>query len=278
MSKLLVIRHGESQWNLENRFTGWVDVDLSSKGIEEAKQAAKIIQSSSIEFHHSYTSILKRAIKTHYHILNEMDRLWLPVTRTWQLNERHYGALQGLNKEETALKYGDEQVKLWRRSYDTPPPALTQDSPMNPANELRYQLLSQMNSLNTNSDNPHQKNPTLNEWPLFESLKLTIDRVLPLWQTEIVPRLQAGQNILIVAHGNSLRGLIKTIKNLSNEEILELNIPTGKPWVFEFETSTQAGLQKNINKSDHKNIDQDDQKNLAQHKINLTLQSDGYLT
>ena len=217
MGKLVLIRHGESQWNLENRFTGWVDVDLSAKGIEEAKTAGNLLKSKKIEFDYTYTSLLKRAIRTHFLILDQMDRVWYPVERTWRLNERHYGALQGLNKEETAKKYGDEQVKIWRRSYDVPPPPLSADSEMNPTLDLRYQHL----------DKEAQ--------PLFESLKTTIDRVIPLWEKEIAPKLKQGHSILLVAHGNSLRGLVKHIKKMSAEEILELNIPTGKPWLLEFD-------------------------------------------
>ena len=217
MAKLVLVRHGESQWNLENRFTGWVDVDLSAKGVEEAISAGQLLKKSAIEFQCTYTSLLKRAIKTHFTMLDVMDRLWYPVIRNFRLNERHYGALQGLNKEETAKKYGDAQVKIWRRSFDTLPPLLDASSDMNPVNDLRY------------------KNIGKEAQPLGESLKITIERVLPLWNSEISDRLKKGENILIVAHGNSLRGLVKTLKNLSNEEILELNIPTGKPWLFEFD-------------------------------------------
>lgn len=218
MAKLVLVRHGESQWNLENRFTGWVDVDLSSKGTEEAKLAGELVKKSGIEFQATYTSLLKRAIKTHFVMLDVMDRLWYPVIRDFRLNERHYGALQGLDKAETAKKYGDDQVKIWRRSFDTLPPLLDASSEMNPANDLRYAHLGK------------------EALPLGESLKITIDRVLPLWNQEISARLKKGENVLIVAHGNSLRGLVKTLKNISNEEILELNIPTAKPWVFEFDS------------------------------------------
>ena len=214
-----MLRHGESQWNLENRFTGWVDVDLSTKGVEEAKTAGALLQATKIEFDQTYTSLLKRAIRTHFIALEQMDRVWYPVTRTWRLNERHYGSLQGLNKEETAKKYGDDQVKIWRRSFDTPPPDLDPSSPMNPKFDPRYSHLGPVAQ------------------PLGESLKTTIDRTIPFWDQEIAPSLQRGENILIVAHGNSLRGLVKHLKKLSNEEILELNIPTGKPWMFEFDAS-----------------------------------------
>ena len=218
MGKLVILRHGESQWNLENRFTGWVDVDLSEKGVNEAKGAGKLLQTLGFDFHHTYTSVLKRAIKTHFYALDTMDRLWYPVTRSWRLNERHYGALQGLNKEETAKQYGDAQVKIWRRSFDTLPPVLDASSEMNPKNDPRYSILG------------------LNDLPLAESLKSTIERVMPIWNDEIAPKLALGENILIVAHGNSLRGLVKLIKKMTNEEILELNIPTGKPWIFEFDS------------------------------------------
>lgn len=219
MGKLVIIRHGESEWNLQNRFTGWVDVDLSPKGILEAKHAGELLKSKDIHFHFTYTSLLKRAIKTHFLILDEMDRLWYPVTRSWRLNERHYGGLQGLNKEETAKKFGAEQVKIWRRSFDTLPPLLEPTSDMNPKNDLRYQDLGK------------------EAQPLGESLKITIERVIPFWNEELALRLKRGENILVVAHGNSLRGLVKHLKNMSNEEVLELNIPTGKPWSFEFDTS-----------------------------------------
>jgi 2,3-bisphosphoglycerate-dependent phosphoglycerate mutase len=219
MGKLVILRHGESQWNLENRFTGWVDVDLSGKGVEEARAAGQTLQSLNVEFHHTYTSVLKRAIRTHFLALEAMDRLWYPVTRSWRFNERHYGSLQGLNKEETAKKYGDAQVKIWRRSYETLPPVLEPESPMNPARDPRYKLLG--------LENP----------PLAESLKTTIERVMPVWNEELAPRLARDENLLIVAHGNSLRGLVKHIKGLTPETVLELNIPTGKPWVFEFDSA-----------------------------------------
>ncbi len=221
MGKLVILRHGESQWNLENRFTGWVDVDLSGKGLDEAKAAGHLLRSLQIEFHHTYTSVLKRAIRTHFLALEAMDRLWYPVTRTWRFNERHYGSLQGLNKEETAKQYGDAQVKIWRRSYETLPPVLDAASPMNPARDPRYKLLG------------------LEHPPLAESLKTTIERVMPVWNEELAPRLTRNENLLVVAHGNSLRGLVKHIKGLTPEEVLELNIPTGKPWIFEFDSSLQ---------------------------------------
>ncbi len=213
------MRHGESQWNLENRFTGWVDVDLSTKGVEEAVAAGKKIRDLGVEFQHTYTSVLKRAIKTHFVALESMERLWYPVTRSWRLNERHYGALQGLNKEETAKKFGDAQVKIWRRSYDTLPPALDPLSEMNPKNDIRYRDVSSL--------------------PLAESLKVTIDRVMPLWNEDIAPRLKKNENVLIVAHGNSLRGLVKHLKKMTPEEVLELNIPTASPWLFELDSNLE---------------------------------------
>jgi 2,3-bisphosphoglycerate-dependent phosphoglycerate mutase len=217
MGKLIILRHGESQWNLENRFTGWVDVDLSTKGVEEAVSAGKKLRNLGIEFHHTYTSVLKRAIKTHFFALEAMERLWYPVSRSWRLNERHYGALQGLNKEETAKQYGEAQVKIWRRSYDTLPPLLDASSEMNPKHDRRYQSVSPL--------------------PLAESLRTTIERVMPLWNDEIAVRLKRDENILIVAHGNSLRGLVKHLKNMSPEEVLELNIPTASPWLFELDSN-----------------------------------------
>ncbi len=217
MGKLIILRHGESQWNLENRFTGWVDVDLSTKGVEEAVAAGKKLRNLGIEFHHTYTSVLKRAIKTHFFALEAMERLWYPVSRSWRLNERHYGALQGLNKEETAKQYGEAQVKIWRRSYDTLPPLLDASSEMNPKHDRRYQSVSPL--------------------PLAESLRTTIERVMPLWNDEIAVRLKRDENILIVAHGNSLRGLVKHLKNMSPEEVLELNIPTASPWLFELDSN-----------------------------------------
>ncbi len=217
MGKLIILRHGESQWNLENRFTGWVDVDLSTKGVEEAVSAGKKLRDLGIEFHHTYTSVLKRAIKTHFFALEAMERLWYPVSRSWRLNERHYGALQGLNKEETAKQYGEAQVKIWRRSYDTLPPLLDASSEMNPKHDRRYQSVSPL--------------------PLAESLRTTIERVMPLWNDEIAVRLKRDENILIVAHGNSLRGLVKHLKNMSPEEVLELNIPTASPWLFELDSN-----------------------------------------
>ena len=215
--KLVLIRHGESAWNLENRFTGWKDVDLSPKGIEEAKAAGKILKEMNLVFDVAYTSYLKRAIKTLNIVLEEMDELYIPVYKSWRLNERHYGALQGLNKAETAKKYGDEQVRIWRRSFDIAPPSIDKDSEYYPKSDRRY------------ADLPDS------EIPLGESLKDTIARVLPYWHSDISKSLQEGKNVIVAAHGNSLRALIKYLLNISNEDILNLNLVTGKPMVFEID-------------------------------------------
>ncbi|MBF1219718.1 MAG: 2,3-diphosphoglycerate-dependent phosphoglycerate mutase, partial [Fusobacterium periodonticum] len=208
---------GESAWNLENRFTGWKDVDLSPKGIEEAKAAGKILKEMNLVFDVAYTSYLKRAIKTLNIVLEEMDELYIPVYKSWRLNERHYGALQGLNKAETAKKYGDEQVHIWRRSFDIAPPSIDKDSEYYPKSDRRY------------ADLPDS------EIPLGESLKDTIARVLPYWHSDISKSLQEGKNVIVAAHGNSLRALIKYLLNISNEDILNLNLVTGKPMVFEID-------------------------------------------
>ena len=215
--KLVLIRHGESAWNLENRFTGWKDVDLSPKGIEEAKAAGKILKEMNLTFDVAYTSYLKRAIKTLNIVLEEMDELYIPVYKSWRLNERHYGALQGLNKAETAKKYGDEQVHIWRRSFDIAPPSIDKDSEYYPKSDRRY------------ADLPDS------EIPLGESLKDTIARVLPYWHSDISKSLQEGKNVIVAAHWNSLRALIKYLLNISNEDILNLNLVTGKPMVFEID-------------------------------------------
>ena len=215
--KLVLIRLGESAWNLENRFTGWKDVDLSPKGIEEAKAAGKILKEMNLVFDVAYTSYLKRAIKTLNIVLEEMDELYIPVYKSWRLNERHYGALQGLNKAETAKKYGDEQVHIWRRSFDIAPPSIDKDSEYYPKSDRRY------------ADLPDS------EIPLGESLKDTIARVLPYWHSDISKSLQEGKNVIVAAHGNSLRALIKYLLNISNEDILNLNLVTGKPMVFEID-------------------------------------------
>lgn len=219
VTKLVLLRHGESQWNRENRFTGWYDVDLSTQGRDEARQAGEILRSENFTFDYAYTSVLKRAIHTLWHVLDALDQAWLPVEKSWRLNERHYGALQGLNKAETARQYGDEQVKQWRRGFAITPPALEQSDPRYPLHDPRYQHLQ-----------PAQI-------PTTESLALTIERVIPFWNTSILPRLQAGEKLIIAAHGNSLRALVKHLDNLSEAQILELNIPTGIPLVYEFDTA-----------------------------------------
>ncbi len=214
--KLVLMRHGESTWNRENRFTGWTDVDLSEQGVKEAHEAAKTLVSEGYDFDMTYTSVLKRAIHTWWIVLNDMDRLWLPVERNWRLNERHYGALQGLNKAETVSKFGEAQVKIWRRSYDTQPPPLTPDDDRHPSRDLRYQGL----------------NP--NEIPRTECLKDTVARFVPYWNTVIVPKIKSGARVGIFAHGNTIRALIKHIEAMPDKEIVELNIPTAVPLVYEF--------------------------------------------
>ncbi len=217
MYKVVLMRHGESQWNLENRFTGWVDVDLTEKGRAEAALAGDLLKQEGFTFDLCYTSVLKRAIRTLWITLDKLDQMYLPVINDWRLNERHYGALQGLNKKETAEKFGNEQVMIWRRSYDTPPPALTKESKMWPGNEARY--------ANVNPD----------VLPLTECLKDTVARALPYWQEEIVPQIKAGKKILITAHGNSLRALIKHLDNISDKDIVGVNVPTGTPLVYELD-------------------------------------------
>lgn len=216
-TKLVLVRHGQSEWNRDNRFTGWKDVDLTEQGLAEAKEAGRLLKEAGFEFDAAYTSVLKRAIRTLWTILDGMDQMWIPVTRNWRLNERHYGALQGLNKAETAAKYGDEQVHIWRRSFDTPPPQLDKTDERYPANQRVYQQL--------NDD----------QVPLSESLKDTVARFLPYYQEEIEPQVKAGKQILIVAHGNSLRSLVKYLDDISDEDILKLNIPTGVPLVYELD-------------------------------------------
>jgi len=215
MHRLVLLRHGESTWNKENRFTGWHDVDLSEKGREEARDAGRLMAEQKFEFDVAYTSVLKRAIRTLWSSLDEMDMMWIPVHRSWRLNERHYGALQGLNKSETAAKHGEQQVEIWRRSYDIPPPALTEEDPRHPSHDRRYASLSPQ------------------ELPLTESLKETVARFLPYWHDTIAPEITAGKRVLIVAHGNSLRALVKYLDNLSDQEITKLNIPTGVPLVYQ---------------------------------------------
>ena len=215
--KLVLVRHGESAWNRENRFTGWTDVDLSDKGRQEAIEGGRVLKAEGYNFDVAYTSVLKRAIRTLWTVLDEMDLMWLPVHRSWRLNERHYGALQGLNKAETAAKFGEAQVKVWRRSYDIRPPALTPEDPRFPGHDPRYSRL------------------TPAELPLTECLKDTVARFLPLWHETIAPAIREGQKVLIAAHGNSLRALVKYLDNIPEYQIVELNIPTGMPLVYELD-------------------------------------------
>jgi 2,3-bisphosphoglycerate-dependent phosphoglycerate mutase len=215
--KLVLVRHGQGLWNLENLFTGWVDVDLTEQGRNEARDAGRLLKAEGFQFDLAFTSVLKRAIRTLWIVLDEMDLMWLPVERSWRLNERHYGALQGLDKAQTVAKHGAEQVKIWRRSYDVPPPALTLDDERHPRFDRRYAALKP------------------DELPASESLKTTLDRVLPYWNTRLAPELRAGRNVLIVAHGNSLRALVKMLDNMSNEDIIEFNIPTGVPILYELD-------------------------------------------
>ena len=217
MYKLVLVRHGQSTWNLENRFTGWTDVDLTDLGKVEAAEAGKLLKAGGYDFDIAYTSVLKRAIKTLFLIQEEMDLHWLPVIRAWQLNERHYGNLQGLNKTEMAEKFGEDQVKTWRRSYDVPPPALELTDERHPKFDRRYASLSS------------------GQLPATESLKITLDRVLPYWNETLAPEIKSGKRVLIVAHGNSIRALVKYLDNVSESEITELNIPTGLPLVYELD-------------------------------------------
>lgn len=219
MYKIVLMRHGESTWNLENRFTGWTDVDLTEKGRAEARHAGKLLLEAGLSFDLGYTSVLKRAIRTLWITLDEMDLMWLPIVHSWRLNERHYGALQGLNKAETAAKYGDEQVMVWRRSYDTPPNPLDAADPRGSANDPRYARLKP------------------EEIPLTECLKDTVARVMPLWDESIAPAIRAGKRIIISAHGNSLRALIKMLDNISDADIVGLNIPNGQPLVYELDAN-----------------------------------------
>ena len=219
MYKLVLIRHGESQWNLDNRFTGWHDVDLTETGINQAKNAGQILKSHGFDFDLTYTSVLKRAIRTLWHVLDEMDRTWLPMVHTWRLNERHYGGLQGLDKAETAAKYGDEQVLVWRRSYSTPPPALEHGDERWEGGDIRYAKLQP------------------SEIPRTECLKDTVARVLPVWNDSIAPAIKAGKRIVISAHGNSIRALVKHLDNVSDEDIVGLNIPNGVPLVYELDAN-----------------------------------------
>ena len=214
--KLVLCRHGQSDWNLKNLFTGWTDVDLTDKGIEEAKAAGKLLQDLDYKFDVAFTSVLRRAIWTLWLMLDEMDRVWIPVHRDWRLNERHYGALQGLNKAETAAKYGDEQVHIWRRSYDIPPPILEVDDERHPSHDERYAGIENL--------------------PATESLATTLDRVMPCWNDAIAPQLRAGKDVFVAAHGNSLRALVKMLDGISDDEITAFNIPTGVPLAYELDS------------------------------------------
>ncbi|HVW30423.1 MAG TPA: 2,3-diphosphoglycerate-dependent phosphoglycerate mutase [Polyangiaceae bacterium] len=216
MKTLVLLRHGQSQWNQENRFTGWVDVPLSPLGIEEAKRAGALLRAEKLEFDVAYTSLLKRAIKTLWIVLEELDLMWIPVHRSWRVNERMYGALQGLDKAETAAKHGEAQVKIWRRSYDVPPPAISPDSEYSPAKDRRYATLGAA-------------------IPATECLKDTVDRFLPYWESDIAPALKRGERVLIAAHGNSLRALVKHLEGISDQDIVELNIPTGAPLLYQLD-------------------------------------------
>lgn len=218
MHTIVLIRHGESVWNKENRFTGWKDVPLSEHGHAEAIAAGKLLKAEGFTFDEAYTSVLKRAIRTLWHVMEKMDLMWVPVTRSWKLNERHYGALQGLNKAETAAKHGEDQVKVWRRSYDIPPPALEMSDERWPGHDRRYAGLSE------------------SELPVTECLKDTVERVVPYWNTEIAPKIKMGRRLVIAAHGNSLRALVKHLDGISDQDIVELNIPTGMPLVYELDS------------------------------------------
>lgn len=217
MMKLVLVRHGESTWNKANLFTGWTDVDLTEEGRDQAKMGGRLLKEGDFHFDMAFTSVLKRAIRTLWIVLDEMDLMWIPVYRSWRLNERHYGALQGLNKAETAEKYGDDQVLIWRRSYDIPPPPLEKTDERYPGNDLRYRDLDE------------------SELPQTECLKDTVERFLPYWHEEIAPMVKAGKKVIIAAHGNSLRALVKYLDNISDEDILKLNIPTGVPLVYELD-------------------------------------------
>ena len=217
MYKVVLLRHGESLWNKENRFTGWTDVDVTEKGLQEAKKAGEVLKTEGFKFDIAYTSVLKRAIRTLWIVLDELDLMWIPVINNWRLNERHYGALQGLNKAETAKKYGEEQVKIWRRSYDIQPPALDKNDERYPGKDPRYADLKE------------------NELPLTECLKDTVARFVPYWEKTIAPMVKSGKRVLITAHGNSLRALVKYLDNIPENEIVELNIPTGIPLVYELD-------------------------------------------
>ncbi|MGB5287804.1 MAG: 2,3-diphosphoglycerate-dependent phosphoglycerate mutase [Ignavibacteriaceae bacterium] len=222
MYKVVLLRHGESTWNKENRFTGWTDVDLSEKGLQEAKKAGQVLKKEGYTFDLAYTSVLKRAIRTLWITLDEMDLMWIPVIRNWRLNERHYGALQGLNKAETAQKFGEDQVKIWRRSYDIQPPALEKSDERYPGKDPRYADLTEK------------------ELPLTECLKDTVARFVPYWENTIAPSIKEGKKVIIAAHGNSLRALVKYLDNISEDEIVGLNIPTGIPLVYELDDNLKS--------------------------------------
>ena len=218
---LVLIRHGQSEWNLKNLFTGWADVDLTKQGVQEALAAGRLLSSEGLTFDLAYTSVLTRAIRTLWLILDEMNLMWIPVERDWRLNERHYGALQGLNKAETTAQHGADQTKIWRRSFDIPPPPLQADDDRHPRNDLRYQEIAE------------------GDLPATESLKTTLERIRPCWQERIEPQLKAGRNVLIAAHGNSLRALAMMLEDISEEEITEFNIPTGVPRIYELDANLQ---------------------------------------
>lgn len=222
MYKVILLRHGESEWNRENRFTGWTDVDLSEKGVTEARESGRVMKSTGLAPEVAFTSVQKRAIRTLWLALEEMDRVWIPINRHWRLNERHYGALQGLNKAETAAKHGEEQVKIWRRSYDIPPPPLDESDERFPGRDPRYAGID------------------TRILPRTESLKCTVERFMPYWHDAIVPVIRSGKQVLIAAHGNSLRALVKFLDNVSDKDIVELNIPTGVPLVYDLDASLRT--------------------------------------
>ncbi|QOP55970.1 2,3-diphosphoglycerate-dependent phosphoglycerate mutase [Lacticaseibacillus paracasei] len=228
MAKLVLIRHGQSEWNLSNQFTGWVDVDLSEKGVEEAKHAGQLVKQAGLEFDQAYTSVLTRAIKTLHYVLEESDQLWIPEMKTWRLNERHYGALQGSNKKETADKYGADQVHIWRRSYDVLPPLLKATDEGSAAKDRRYADLD----------------PRI--IPGGENLKVTLERVIPFWEDHIAPDLLAGKNVIIAAHGNSLRALTKYIENISDADIMNLEMATGEPVVYDFDEKLNVNSKNKL--------------------------------
>ncbi|MBR4918449.1 MAG: 2,3-diphosphoglycerate-dependent phosphoglycerate mutase [Bacteroidales bacterium] len=247
MYKLILVRHGQSEWNLSNQFTGWTDVDLTPQGIEEAKRAGRILKEADMDIRYTYTSYLKRAIKTLNYILEEMDRMWLPVEKSWRLNEKHYGMLQGQNKQEAVERFGKEQVMLWRRSYDVAPAPIPDDDPRHPKYDIRYQGVKSRAAR-----------------PGTESLSDATRRIIPLWNTSIVENLHQYGQVLIVAHGNSIRGIIKFMKNLSNEEIVKLNIPTGVPYLMELDEDMQ------IMKDEYIGVSEDDLKAMQAVVANQT--------